>query len=58
MSTNAVPDQLERLITQDRFDELLTLAQNGHSLAALRHAILETAIAVRTGAPVNSPTYV
>lgn len=55
---SSVPDQLEKLITQDRFQELLKLAQSGHSLAALRQAILETAIAVRTGSPVTSPSYV
>ena len=51
-----VQDQLEKLITPDRFNELLKLAQSGHTLAALRHAILETAIAVRTGAPATDTT--
>jgi|SoiMetStandDraft_5_1073268.scaffolds.fasta_scaffold09153_1 hypothetical protein len=50
-------DQFETLITPDRFQQLLELAQSGHALAALRHAILETAIAARTGEPVNSPSY-
>lgn len=52
------PDQLDQLITPQRFAELLTLAESGHPLAALRQAILETAIAVRTGEPVTSPDYV
>ena len=39
-------------------DQLLALAQSGHSLAALRLAILESAIATRTGQPVTSPDYV
>jgi hypothetical protein len=52
------PDQLDRLITPGRFQELLQLAQTGHPLAALRHAILETAIAARTGQPVTSRDYV
>lgn len=50
-------DQLETLITPDRFQQLLDLAQSGHALAALRYAILETAIAARTGEPVDSPSY-
>jgi hypothetical protein len=57
-TTNSDPDQLDRLITADRFGQLLALAQSGHSLAALRLAILEAAIAVRTGQPVSSPDYV
>jgi hypothetical protein len=52
------PDQLDRLITPGRFQELLQLAQTGYPLAALRHAILETAIAARTGQPVTSRDYV
>lgn len=51
-----VQDQLDKLMTKDRFEELLKLAQSGHSLAALRQAILETAIAVRTGAPATETT--
>lgn len=54
----ATPDQLEQLITPDRFEQLLELAQSGHCIAALRHAILETAIAVRNGQPISSPDYV
>lgn len=57
-TTHANPDQLVRLIIPDRFRQLLALAQSDHALAALRHAILETAIAARTGQPVSSPVYV
>ena len=52
------PDQLEGLITADRFRQLLELAQSGYAPAALRLAILEAAIAVRTGEPVRSPDYI
>lgn len=57
-TTHSNPDQLDRLITEDRFRQLLELAQSGYALAALRHAILEAAIAVRTGGPVRSPDYI
>jgi hypothetical protein len=57
-TTHSNRDQLDQLITPKRFRELLVLAQSGHALAALRHAILETAIAARTGQPVSSPDYV
>ena len=56
-TTNSDPDQLDHLITADRFGQLLALAQSGHALAALRLAILEAAIAVRAGQPVSSPDY-
>jgi hypothetical protein len=52
------PDQLDRLISPGRFQELLQLAHTGYPLAALRQAILETAIATRTGQPVTSRGYV
>lgn len=56
-TTHSDPDQLDRLITPDRFRQLLALAQSGYALAALRHAILETATATRTGQPASSPDY-
>jgi hypothetical protein len=58
LPSDQIPDQLHQLITPARFSELLALAESGHALAALRQAILETAIAVRTGGPVTSPDYV
>jgi len=58
LTSHSHPDQLDRLIIPDRFRQLLALAQSGHALAALRYAILEAAIAARTGEPVRSPDYV
>ena len=58
LTSHQGPDQLDQLITPQRFAELLALAESGHPLAALRQAILETAIAVRTGGPVTSTDYV
>ena len=52
------PDQLDRLITPDRLRQLLSLAQSGHALAALRYAVLEAAIAARTSELVCPPDYV
>jgi len=56
-TSDSNPDQLDRLIAAVRFRQLLELAQSGYALAALRQAILEAAIAVRTGEPVRSPAY-
>ena len=57
-TTHSDPDQLDGLITPDRFRQLLALAHRGYALAALHHAILETATATRTGQPLGSPDYV
>ena len=56
-TSHSHPDQLDQLITPGRFRQLLALAQSGHTLAALRYAILEAAIAARTGEPIRSPDY-
>jgi len=56
-TSHSHPDQLDQLITPDRLRQLLALAQSGHTLAALRYAILEAAIAARTGEPIRSPDY-
>ena len=50
-------DEIATYMSQERFKELLKLAESGYPLAAIQQAIVETATAVKTGQPVTVPAY-
>jgi hypothetical protein len=51
-------EEIGQYMSQDRFKELLELARSGHAIAAIQQAIIETATAVKTGEPVETPAYI